>query len=442
MNTDHPTHTATRKRGPVFLTPSIEKRIRRTVLGAILITFFATALSVLVANESLEQALLDLDFQAERELVLDNARPGEILVWDTPTLKAYYVPAGVPPDSRLPALFRGFPTPFSGEVEINGATFLVTTDQVRGGQFFLAKDISPFELRETAFHRFLGLLGFLVILLGIILSRLTVRHLVAPLKQLTHQIRSTTPAAHIRRIPENHQDRELQEIALSFNRFLSELEAYVKREQSLMGLASHELRTPIAVIAGALDVLEQRGLPPAEQAPFLRIRRAVDEMAANIDTLLKLTRRKSLVERHVPIDLVRLMGEVKEDLNRHGSASAERLTVTAAAFPTVTEDPALVKMLLRNLVHNATQHTEGQVKVRINPSSVEIEDEGAGLPPAYLAYLTDPLTDAAELLAFSGLGLFLVTLICERLGWTLQAEAPAGQGTRLRLLINTGPPII
>lgn len=414
---------------------TIERRLRRTVLAAILITFFATVAAVIVANENLERALLELDFQAERELVLDKAPADAALVWDTPTLKAYYAPAGIEPDASVPSIFHGFPVPFSGEAEIDGATFLITTGLVRGGQFYLAKDISLFESREAAFHRFLWFLGIAVVLLGFLLARLTGKRLVAPIRQLANQIRDTAPAPRMRRIAADYQDAELEAIAQSFNRFLDELEAYVKREQSLMGLASHELRTPIAVIAGALDVIEQRGgLKGSAQGPFLRIRRAVDEMAANIDVILKLTRRKSSADRQEPVGLVELLHGVKDDLARHSASAAGRLRLTVGAHPRVNADPTLVKMLLRNLIQNAIQHTPGSVQVGITGDEVEIQDEGPGLPKAYLAYLSDPHSDAGELLSLSGLGLFIVTLICERLSWRLQVAPVTPRGTTVRVL--------
>ena len=416
---------------------TIEKRIRRTVLAAILITFFVTVASVIVANESLEQALLELDLQAEREFMLDNARPGETLVWDTATLKAYYSPPGIAPDYRLPAIFHGFPVPFSGEVELDGSTFLITTGIVRDGHLYLAKDISLFESRESSFHEFLLFLGLATVLLGIILARITGKRLVAPIQRLANQIRGTTPAPRMRRVHADYKDVELQAIALSFNLFLGELETYVKREQSLMGLASHELRTPIAVIAGALDVLEQRGaLKEADRGPFMRMRRAVDEMAANIDVILKLTRRKSTTERKERIALADMAREVRDDLARHTANVAKRVRITATDQPEVVQDPALVKMLLRNLIQNAVQHTAGSVDVRIGRESVEIQDEGSGLPAAYLAYLNDPQSDAGELLSLSGLGLFIVALICERLSWTLRVAPSSQPGTTMHLTFS------
>lgn len=417
---------------------TIERQIRRTLLIAILATFVTTVASVLIANESLEQALLELDFQSERAFLLEHVRQNEILVWNTGNLTAYYVPAGMEADERLQPIFHGFPVPFSQEVELGDNTFLITIGPADGGRFYFAKNITLFENREAQFHRFLLILGPAVLILAIVLAGVTGRRIAAPIRRLTTQIRHTEPAPRMKRVNTDYRELELQEIAQSFNLFLDDLEAYVRREQSFMGLASHELRTPIAVIGGALDVIEQRGgMNGPEAKPLNRIRRAVSEMADNIEVILKLTRRRSTEDRRGPIDLAALTAEVVEDLARHTPDAAERITIVTEGQPGVTGDPVLVKMLLRNLVQNAVQHTHGKAKLSITAEAVEIVDQGTGLPAAYLAYLDDPAGDNAELLSQSGFGLFIVTLLCERLSWGLKVISSSERGTTLRLTFHT-----
>lgn len=413
---------------------TIERRIRRTILAAIVVTFFATVASVLVANENLERSLLELDFQSERAFIIEHARPNEILVWNTGTLRAYYAPAGMANDERLPPIFHGYPVPFSGEIEVGEDTFLITTAMVNGGRLYLAKDITVFEHREEEFHRFLSLLGIAVILLGVLLAAVTGRRVAAPIALLTGQIRHTAPAPRMKRVQTRYDEIELQEIAQSFNLFLGELEAYVRREQSFMGLASHELRTPIAVIAGALDVIEQRGaLEEADRKTLKRIRRAVEEMTGNIEVILELTRRKHTGERRTRIDLAGLAAEVVEDLTRQIPTAAGRMAVSTEGHPHVHEDPVLVKMLLRNLLQNAVQHTSGKTGIHLTAQAIEVVDEGVGLPEAYRAYLNDPQADAGELLSRSGFGLFIITLLCERLSWSLAVVPSSDPGTTLRV---------
>src|SRR5690606_24578647 len=123
----------------------------------------------------------------------------------------------------------------------------------------------------------------------------------------------------------------------------------VRREQSLLNLASHELRTPIAVMSGALDILESRNqLSPNDQATLARVRKACDEMRDNITVLLQLARRE-------PGDQVQEMfsvGPVAEQVIHDLSVSHRtynRVTLNEPSALTVAADPVMVRMLLRNL---------------------------------------------------------------------------------------------
>lgn len=415
------------------MTHSIGRRIRRTVLLAIFVTLFVTVTSVFVANENLERSVLEIDIQAERDFILEHTDLEAPLAWDTASLKAFYQPPDSSDLAQLPEIFRGLPFPFSGEIDINGSTFLMTLGEAKGGRLYIAKDISIFERRETLFQTFLLVLGAVVLVLGTLLAHLTTRRLVTPLRQLTDHIRVTQPAPKMPRISREFNDRELREIADTFNLFLDEIEAYVKREQSLLSLASHELRTPIAVILGALEVIDQRGtLSPEDHRTVQRIARASAEMGANIDTILKLTRRKPAADEQERVLLPDMLRDVVEELDRSMGGQA-RIRVEARNPPPLMSDPLLIKMLLRNLLQNALQHTQDTVDVLVGDGMMQIADRGHGLPESQKRLLRDELGDPSALLALSGLGLFIVTLICDRLGWRLEVVQSSTTGTTLRL---------
>ncbi|GAA5231700.1 HAMP domain-containing histidine kinase [Verticiella sediminum] len=411
---------------------SIERRIRRTVLGAVLLALLVTVMSVLIANEKLEQAILALDIQAERDFLLELAEADKPLVWNTATLQAFYVPAALVGETEIPALFQRYPFPFAGEVEQGDTTLIVTASEAEGGRLYLAKDISIFEYQEAVFHRFLLALCVGMIALAGLLAHITGRRLAAPLTRLTRDIEGTLPAPAMPRVSEQSGDQELRAIACSFNRFLEELESYVRREKSLLGMASHELRTPLAVIGGALDVIEQRNaLSPADARALSRIRRAADEMGANVEAILTLTRRAAAAPAWEPLDLGRLVAGVLADL-APTIGEAPRLSLQVDEPVCVRADPMLVRMLVRNLVHNALQHTTSRVQVRVDASWLEVIDEGSGLPRAYRDFLVGA-GEAEDLANLPGLGLFIVTLIAERLGWPLSAPQTETGGTVLRL---------
>lgn len=414
---------------------TIGKRIQRTVLLAVLLTLAVTIASVYVANESLEQSVLQLDLQAERDFLIGNARQGQPLVWDTASLKAYYAPPGVADDAGvpLPAVFDGLPFPFSGEIEMGAATFLVTVGEAAGGRLYIAKDITLFEQRETEFLILLALISVAVVGAGLLLGWLTSRRLVQPLQQLASHIGATQPAPSMPRVSLSLQDRELREIADTFDRFLDEMEAYVRREKSLLSLASHELRTPVAVIGGALDVIDQRARLGADDARTLaRVRRANDEMGRNVETILRLTRRPRAHETQETVALATVVRDVCEDLARVGVAAQGRVQVDAAHDCPVQADPTLAKMLVRNLVQNALQHTSGDIVVTVRESCLEVADRGEGLSLERQACLAraEPPGHGGGL---TGLGLFIVTLVCEKLDWHLSVVQATPAGTTLRV---------
>lgn len=418
---------------------SIARRIHRIVFAISLLSLLLTVGMAYLAYRDMEQTMLALENQAERDFLLDHIGTNIPLTWETAHLKAFYVPPGQSSQTPPQTVFHELAVPFSGEVEVGNQTYLVSISEAGGGSLYIAKNISLFERREALFAILLAIIAVGVIVLSFVLARVSSRRLVMPLQQLADQIGGTLPGQRMTRLPLRFEDAELATIATTFNRFLDELEAYVKREQSLLGLASHELRTPIAVIAGALDVMDQRGQLCADDRHTLhRAQRASAEMGTNVDVVLKLVRRKEHVEQSMAIDLSVMTRELLDDLDP-AIAALDRVVLEVTEDVSVVADPVLVKMLLRNLIQNSLQHTSSTVLVRLEPDCVEISDQGGGLPEAYQQLLVKRELPATEISALSGLGLFIVTLICERLEWQLQTPRNSTQGTTIRLRFGNQP---
>lgn len=415
---------------------SISRRIHWYVFAITLVSLLITITVVTVAHEAMEDSILQVDLDASRDFVLDNAQNDRTLHWEARSLRAFYEPRGLVGKEPLPDIFKDLAFPYSGEIEIGENTYLVTSSEANGGRLYLAKDITLFEERVTYFEYVMAISGSVVLLLATLFARLGSARLVQPLTQLTEHIRDTRPGHRMARAPTDLGDLELRTIASSFNRFLEELEDYVKREQSLLNLSSHELRTPIAVISGALDVIVQRDQLAADDRKTLeRAQRAAEEMRANIDMILKLGRSKDQAEQSESVSLAAVMREVIEDLSK-SVGHTERVLVDEVDLGVIRSDPVLVKMLLRNLVQNAIQHTPGNIYVRLDKHEVEIADEGLGLPAVYQDVLENRDPGPAKRATMSGLGIVIVTLICERLGWKISAARGTRSGTVLRLRIS------
>lgn len=125
----------------------------------------------------------------------------------------------------------------------------------------------------------------------------------------------------------------------------------LEQQERLLADAAHELRTPVAVMRGSVEVAE-RG-PGGLQAHLPRIRRAADRMGHVVENLLTRGRLEAAVEsvRAEPLRLDQLVEEVCADLPEGGHRLELRLEESV-----VEADAALVRVAVRNLLDNAVRH--------------------------------------------------------------------------------------
>ncbi|THF61567.1 HAMP domain-containing sensor histidine kinase [Pseudothauera rhizosphaerae] len=421
---------------------SLSRRLFRTIFAVGLINVLVTLIAVEFIYEDMEDTILRLELAQERAYLEQGIGEAGRQGWHSSLLTAVYHPDGA--TDELPEIFRGRPVPFSAEVMIGDKTYLISIERTanRAGVLYLAQDISLLESREDVMQVGMTLLGLCMLLLCFALARVGTRRIAGPLHGLSRHIAHIHPGTAFTRITAHYDDEELADIAATLNHLLDTLEAYVQREKSLVSLASHELRTPVAVIAGALDVLEQRNsLGEADRRTVARIRRAADEMRADVETLLKLARRSGADDEAEDVALTESVREVVTELESGAPEHAGRITCYATGpAPTVQADPALVRMLLRNLIQNAIRHTPDRVNIHIGADSLRIVDTGAGLPEHVRARLAD---GSDRRVPEDGLGLFIVRLICERLQWRLEIRRSDEGGTVLELLFAPpgAPPV-
>lgn len=420
---------------------SISHRIYRTSALISLISLIVVFLGVTWVSEDLESTMLRVELTQEREFFLgDNFDPEQPILRETSSLILAYIPNITPqngPASSVPRIFDGLNPGFSGEVYKNDETYLVSVQKLPHGVLYLARNITHFEKREWLFRLALLIVILLVAAVTALFSIVEAKRIVQPLKSLSNEIEKLPVGANMSRLPNYWQDAELHSIAGSFNLFVTQLEAYVQREKSLLNMASHEFRTPLAVISGAIDILETRGtLNIQDQATLTRIRRATTEMQTNVNALLTLARKETTNSTTAQtVSLPSVIHQTIEDLSLN-FAVGSRLNFIAHQPVDVHADPALVQMLLRNLLQNALQHTSGKVYVEVDENILEIRDEGPGLAEEAKVLLTSAGPARSPEAMTSGLGLYLVTLIAERLNWPLELASPVGKGTTIRIHFN------
>ncbi|HEY9279591.1 MAG TPA: HAMP domain-containing sensor histidine kinase [Eoetvoesiella sp.] len=417
---------------------SIAKRIHRAIFAISLASISVMVLTILFVNEDLEHTMLQVEFAEERDFFLGRQDHDVPAVWETANLTVVYIPAQAQMPSNMPAVFNGLKSSFNGEIERGKETFLVTIGPTEKGHLYIAKNITHFEDRESLFMTALGVIIVGMVLLTLLLAIFSSRRIITPLRRLSDEISSVPVGQNMPRLALNYQDTELHTVAATFNRFLDELESFVKREQSLLNLASHELRTPIAVISGALDIVEQRNqLTAADKTTIARIRRAADEMGSNVNMLLSLARRDTINTPRSMLSIVELCKQALEDLNELYDAQ-QRVTLIAPEDTVVSADPVMAQMLLRNLIQNALQHTVNPIQIRLSAGLIQVIDHGAGLTLDQQAILKGDKRLFQDHSALGGLGLYIVTLMCERLQWELDVAETTASGTVIHIRTEPG----
>lgn len=224
-------------------------------------------------------------------------------------------------------------------------------------------------------------------------------------------------------------------IAEALNDYIARNELYVQRERVFIDSMSHELRTPIAVIAGAAELAAaQPGVPDAARQQIARISRTGREIERLIALLLVLAKEPGrLAQASDRIDLAQLLPEIIDD---HLPMAREKGLVLALQPPPRCEILApmpVVQAAIGNLLRNAIENSDsGGIDIRIDAAAVVIDDPGHGMTPEEISAIYARMARGGGR-ERGGIGLELISRLCEHLGWTLEITSRPGQGTTTRL---------
>lgn len=423
---------------------SLTTRLARTLFFLIAATTATSMFVIELFVEDVEDTILGLELKADAEFFAGQLQQGNFQPIQTARLKAVFLADGED-DKVLPEYFQNRTMPLSEEVEVGDITLLIHGERLErpAGELFLTQDITIMENRESLVQMILVAVASVMLLIGYFVARAGSRYLVRPFKKLTREVLGTIPGSSMQQIATDYRDQEFCDIAEAFNRFLTALEHHIEREQSFVKLASHELRTPLAVMSGALNVLEQRqSLSMADQKTLARIRRAMQTMRDDTEVLLELARSEASKGSARTIVLQEVIQNTIDDLEQGLPDQAGRITVyNNNPGLRVTTHPALVRMLLRNLLQNALRHTHDGVEVQLIENKISVRDFGSGLPEninKHLKIIGAPsaITSTAGEFSNTTFGLLIVRLVCERLGWDLEIPQSNNEGTEFLIHVH------
>src|SRR5882672_2588762 len=309
-------------------------------------------------------------------------------------------------------------------VKIGPHLFHVVLRETPVGRLYAAFEVTERERLETANHWVVASCGALILLIVALCSVWLARSLLSPIDELAGRLEQISPEDRSVRLGEAFRGSELAPIAHSVDQFLERLDGFVQREQSFTEAASHELRSPLAVLQGATEILaEQAREQPTLARTVERIRRATRDMAEFTHTLLLLAREpKSITNPAEQCDVTEIATRVIDE--QRSLPSAKPVTIRCECFsPLPVAAPAsLVKIVLSNLLRNALSATEsGSISCRAVGRTLEIHDSGGGIPRAAIDKVFERNFSLRP--GGHGLGLHLTKRICDHFGWTIALES-------------------
>ena len=274
----------------------------------------------------------------------------------------------------------------------------------------------------------------------------------APMHQLTEQLEAITDGRSLhRRLPPDIENDELGRLTSTLNAMLSRLEVSFGALRRFTADASHELKTPLAVLRADVErAMHPRTNKDDRLVALEEALQEVTRMSDLVDSLLTLARadegRFELVYEEIPVEP--LIHDVYETATILGETAGLSISMPSTADAVVMGERTRLRQLLLNLVTNAIKYTPRGGKVEISSTlksptevAITVRDTGIGISATDLPHIFDRFwradrarSRAVERSGF-GLGLAISQYIAQAHGGSLVAQSRLGRGTLFTLLL-------
>jgi signal transduction histidine kinase len=405
-----------------------------SVLVVVLCGAFALAVHQFI--ELLEDEMLNHTLVREmQEFKRDVAARPQAVPPSAGGLSGFIVRAGSDRAS-LPNEIAGLAPGVHEDVEIQGRVYYVAVDDLESTRLYLLLDTERVDVLEGEVIGVATLMGLIALGLAVALGFAMSRAVMRPVTQLANDVAHLDPSRRKERLENRYANREVGVIAAAFDDYMDRLDRVLEREQAFTEDASHELRTPLAIISSAAELLaEEPGLSASSLERVLRIRRAAGQMQSLIEALLFLARGEP-GGRPQQCALDQIVKEAVEVVS--AGAAAKSLDLVVEVQPVaVSGAPVMVACVVNNLLLNAVNFTQtGSINVNLTPVELTVRDTGIGIPPQDLSRIFERRYRGTQSRGL-GLGLYLVSRICGRLGWVIETESAEGRGTTFRIRLSS-----
>jgi signal transduction histidine kinase len=267
----------------------------------------------------------------------------------------------------------------------------------------------------------------------------------APVRAMVDKANRLSPNRLSERIPVPPTEDEIKSLALTLNVFLDRVQRAFESQERFIADASHELKTPLAILRGELDVFRSRTRTPEETSSFLNnslqelthLSRVVEDLLvlARVDVGSGVVLKESTRFEEIVLDVISKL----EVLGRQKGIKIRFLIDESQDLFSLQADSDLLKILVKNLIENAIKYSPSHeiVQVKLHADSnwifMEVTDHGPGIPPELHSKIFDRFfrgpRNESNSASGAGLGLAIVQKIAEVHDGKVRIESQVGHGT-------------
>jgi len=274
----------------------------------------------------------------------------------------------------------------------------------------------------------LAITGLALTLLAGAATWVVVRRALRPVDSMRAEVADITVSGLDRRVSQPTTDDEIRLLADTLNDMLVRLESGTRAQRDFVSAASHELRTPIAVIRNVLEVAQSTDAPDWREIADSVLEEDV-RMERLVDDLLLIARTDAGVSRSEHWTAVDLDDIVFEEARR--VPSPIQIDVSRVSAGQVNGDVEQLRRVVRNLFDNALRHATQAIAVDLSSVggrvSVAVDDDGPGVAPEDRTRIFERFVRLDESRTRSdggtGLGLAIVTELVDSFGGEVHVES-------------------
>lgn len=391
-----------------------------------------------VSFEAITSSEMMVPFSPVETLVQVIDEKGEV-VSRSPSLGSRQLPpAKAPPERWLAqkAFFSDFRFASSGEEAGRDVSYRLVSHGFRtndGAKYLIqaAVPLAPLKRQREVLLVFLSVAVPVTLTLAALAGLAFSRRAMGPVAAITAKANEIEARRLSERIPLSESRDEIHELASTLNNLLDRLEAAFRAQEAFVADASHQLKTPLSILKGELDVFRQGARSPEELGKFLEsARQEVDYLVKIVEDLLlharvdggcdQWSRRRFRLDEKL-LDCVARASRVAAKKRSRISVDMLPDRLDAKSFE-VEGDPELIRSLIENLLDNSVKYSpEGTVVVvKLEESrralTLRVIDQGPGIPAEAFPRLFDRFFRADQFkhrVPGSGLGLPIVRRIAE-----------------------------